>query len=76
MSTTFGQNVDTVLNRNQMVEEEQTLKDPIVGDFVVEKQAFTGSQIHATFYPKFENEKSDQEVSLLVSLQFILSKQV
>ena len=68
--------MDTVLNRNQTVEEEQTLKDPIVGDFVVEKKDFARSQIHATFYPKFENEKSDQGVSLLVSLQFILFKQV
>ena len=76
MSTTFGQNVDTVLNRNQMVEEEKTFKDSIVGDFVVEKQAFARSQIRATFYPKFENENSDQEVSLLLSLQFVLFKQV
>ena len=76
MLATFWHIVDTVLNRNKMVEEEKTLKDPIVGDFVVEKQAIAGSQIHATLYPKFENEKFDQEVSLLVSLQFVLFKQV
>ena len=68
--------MDIVLNRNQMIEEEQTLKEPIVGDFVVEKQDFARSQICATFYPKFENEKYDQEVILFVSLQFVLFKQV
>ncbi|KAL5198823.1 hypothetical protein ABZP36_002335 [Zizania latifolia] len=30
-------------------------------DFVVDNNTFTQSQIRATFYPKFENEKSDQE---------------
>ncbi|KAL5197450.1 hypothetical protein ABZP36_000962, partial [Zizania latifolia] len=30
-------------------------------DFAVDNNTFTQSQIRATFYPKFENEKSDQE---------------
>lgn len=62
LSATLGQNVDSALNRDQTVEEEQSLKGPIVGDFVVDKRAFARSQIRATFYPKFENEKSDQEI--------------
>lgn len=62
LSATFGQNVDTALNSNQMVEDGQSLKGPVVGDFVVDKRAFACSQIRATFYPKFENEKSDQEI--------------
>ena len=32
-------------------------------DFAVDNSTFTEAQIRATFYPKFENEKSDQEVS-------------
>jgi Zn-dependent oligopeptidase len=31
--------------------------------FEVDNNTFTEAQIRATFYPKFENEKSDQEVS-------------
>ena len=32
-------------------------------NFEVDNSTFTEAQIRATFYPKFENEKSDQEVS-------------
>ncbi|KAK1376793.1 hypothetical protein POM88_032986 [Heracleum sosnowskyi] len=31
-------------------------------DFTVYKSTYSGAQIRAIFYPKFENEKSDQEV--------------
>jgi hypothetical protein len=31
-------------------------------DFAVDNNTFTEAKIRATFYPKFENEKSDQEV--------------
>lgn len=31
-------------------------------NFVVDNTTFTEAKIRATFYPKFENEKSDQEV--------------
>ncbi|KAK1357380.1 putative 2',3'-cyclic-nucleotide 3'-phosphodiesterase [Heracleum sosnowskyi] len=31
-------------------------------DFTVDKSTYSRAQIRATFYPKFENEKSDQEV--------------
>lgn len=33
-----------------------------VADFTVDNSTFSLAQIRATFYPKFENEKSDQEV--------------
>jgi hypothetical protein len=39
--------------------------------------AFTQAQVRATFYPKFENEKSDQEVSYrrtIGIIGFILSR--
>nr|CAB3452233.1 unnamed protein product [Digitaria exilis] len=35
-------------------------------DFEVDNNTFTGAQIRATFYPKFENEKSDQEDSPVI----------
>ncbi|KAK1264858.1 hypothetical protein QJS04_geneDACA010578 [Acorus gramineus] len=37
-------------------------KGPIGADFVVDGNTYCRAQIRATFYPKFENEKSDQEV--------------
>ncbi|KAL5711348.1 hypothetical protein ACHQM5_021812 [Ranunculus cassubicifolius] len=39
-------------------------QNPIGSDFNVDNSTFVQSRIRATFYPKFENEKSDQEVSL------------
>lgn len=39
-------------------------KGPLGGDFTVDTHTFARAQIRATFYPKFENEKSDQEVWL------------
>ncbi|PKA45602.1 hypothetical protein AXF42_Ash010941 [Apostasia shenzhenica] len=35
---------------------------PLGENFVVDNNTFSRAQIRATFYPKFENEKSDQEV--------------
>jgi len=37
-------------------------KGPLGADFNVDNNTFAQAQIRATFYPKFENEKSDQEV--------------
>lgn len=34
----------------------------LLEDFTVDKSTYSRAQIRATFYPKFENEKSDQEV--------------
>lgn len=34
--------------------------------FTVDKSTYCNAQIRATFYPKFENEKTDQEVNLIV----------
>lgn len=38
----------------------------LLEDFTVDKSTYSRAQIRATFYPKFENEKSDQEVIRLV----------
>ncbi|KAH7661894.1 tRNA ligase phosphodiesterase domain-containing protein [Dioscorea alata] len=35
---------------------------PLGADFSVDGNTFSRAQIRATFYPKFENEKSDQEI--------------
>lgn len=40
-------------------------------NFSVDNSTYTSAQIRATFYPKFENEKSDQEVSsFFFSIQY------
>lgn len=45
-------------------------KGPLGADFNVDNNTFSQAQIRATFYPKFENEKSDQEVLSSSSLFF------
>ena len=51
----------TIAPRKQT--EEQRISDFDSGQGMHEiRGAFTQAQIRATFYPKFENEKSDQEV--------------
>ncbi|KAK9124336.1 hypothetical protein Sjap_013938 [Stephania japonica] len=40
----------------------KTFRGPLGADFAFDDNTCTISQIRATFYPKFENEKSDQEV--------------
>ena len=37
-------------------------KGNLLESFTVDKSTYAQAQIRATFYPKFENEKSDQEV--------------
>ncbi|GLJ26185.1 hypothetical protein SUGI_0502400 [Cryptomeria japonica] len=63
-STLKAQDLATVSKSNHTIEEEQPVKGLIGGDFVVDNCAFARSQIQATFYPKFENEKSDQEIRM------------
>eukprot|EP01018_Ginkgo_biloba_P015904 Gb_26327 [translate_table: standard] len=58
----MGPNAGMVLNSSNAVEEGQSLRSPFEGNFTVDKRSFAQSQIRATFYPKFENEKSDQEI--------------
>lgn len=37
-------------------------KESSLTDFTVDNSTYTHAEIRATFYPKFENEKSDQEI--------------
>jgi len=39
-------------------------------NFTVDNHTYAHAQIRATFYPKFENEKSDQEVFFLLYIAF------
>ena len=39
--------------------------------FAVDNSTYAQAQIRATFYPKFENEKSDQEVLSILLFKFI-----
>lgn len=39
-------------------------KGNLLENFTVDNSTFSRAQVRATFYPKFENEKSDQEVDL------------
>ncbi|KAL5996702.1 hypothetical protein ACLOJK_007621 [Asimina triloba] len=41
-------------------------RGPMGADFIVDNLTYCQAQIRATFYPKFENEKSDQEVSSFI----------
>lgn len=43
-------------------------KGNLLENFTLDDSTYSLAQIRATFYPKFENEKSDQEVLLLISL--------
>ncbi|CAN1281669.1 tRNA ligase 1 [Linum perenne] len=40
----------------------QLFKGNLLENFTVDNSTYSRSQIRATFYPKFENEKSDQEI--------------
>lgn len=40
----------------------------LLEDFIVDKSTYSRALVRATFYPKFENEKSDQEVIFLIPL--------
>lgn len=48
----------------------QLFKGNQIEKFTVDNSTYTQAQIRATFYPKFENEKSDQEVFLYSMCSF------
>lgn len=50
--------------QNGTVGLSQLFKGNQIENFTVDNSTYTQAQIRATFYPKFENEKSDQEVFL------------
>lgn len=49
-------------SQNDTVGLSQLFKANQIENFNVDKSTYTQAQTRATFYPKFENEKSDQEV--------------
>ncbi|KAF8395227.1 hypothetical protein HHK36_019169 [Tetracentron sinense] len=46
----------------------KVFKGPLGEDFTVDNFTYSLAQIRATFYPKFENEKSDQEVAFFLCI--------
>ncbi|TYJ97079.1 hypothetical protein E5676_scaffold75204G00010 [Cucumis melo var. makuwa] len=44
----------------------QLCKSNQIEKFIVDNSAYTHEEIRATFYPKFENEKSDQELDIIL----------
>ncbi|CAN1281674.1 tRNA ligase 1 [Linum perenne] len=50
---------DTPINSAAL---SQLFKGNLLENFTVDNSTYSRSQIRATFYPKFENEKSDQEI--------------
>lgn len=47
----------------------------LLESFTVDNSTYSLAQVRATFYPKFENEKSDHEVNYPIYVSFIWLKQ-
>ncbi|KAK9280611.1 hypothetical protein L1049_014306 [Liquidambar formosana] len=47
---------------NSTVGLSKLFRSSLLADFTVDNSTYSLAQIRATFYPKFENEKSDQEI--------------
>lgn len=56
----------TVNNAAQSAALSNLFKNNLLENFSVDDSTYTTAKIRATFYPKFENEKSDQEVTTIV----------
>ncbi|KDP44108.1 hypothetical protein JCGZ_05575 [Jatropha curcas] len=54
----------TVASPRVGVSLSQLFKGNLLENFVVDNSTYSQAQIRATFYPKFENEKSDQEIRI------------
>ena len=62
--------VADVQTEKSSVDFSKILKPNLLENFNVDNSTYSLAQIRATFYPKFENEKSDQEVTFCVSFCF------
>lgn len=51
-------------NEQKNANLSKLFKDNLLENFTVDNSTFSRAQVRATFYPKFENEKSDQEVAI------------
>nr|XP_016459570.1 PREDICTED: uncharacterized protein LOC107783112 [Nicotiana tabacum] len=49
-------------NEQKNANLSKLFKDNLLENFTVDNSTFSRAQVRATFYPKFENEKSDQEI--------------
>lgn len=55
--------VNKPINGQKNAALSNVFRGNLLENFTVGKSTFSQAQVRATFYPKFENEKSDQEVS-------------
>lgn len=55
---------DAVAAQKSSVTLSKFFKGNLLENFVVDNSTYSQAQIRATFYPKFENEKSDQEIRI------------
>lgn len=53
-----------IQTEKRSVDLSKILKPNLLDNFSVDNSTYSLAQIRATFYPKFENEKSDQEVTV------------
>lgn len=51
-------------NEQKNANSSELFKGNLLESFTVDNSTFSRAQVRATFYPKFENEKSDQEVAI------------
>ncbi|KAJ9178168.1 hypothetical protein P3X46_010077 [Hevea brasiliensis] len=54
----------SVAARKSSVNLSQFFRGNLLENFAVDNSTYSQAQIRATFYPKFENEKSDQEIRI------------
>lgn len=58
-------------NEQKNVQLSKLFKGNLLENFTVDNSTFSRTQVRATFYPKFENEKSDQEVVISPTSLFL-----
>ncbi|GLU19032.1 hypothetical protein SLE2022_353020 [Rubroshorea leprosula] len=61
-----GSATETARTKRSIDSLSKLFKGNLLENFNVDNTTYTLAQIRATFYPKFENEKSDQEIRLLM----------
>lgn len=70
----YASSASTIVSEREKEVEEgpsrltELFKGPLGADFNEDSNTFARAQVRATFYPKFENEKSDQEVCIFYHL--------
>lgn len=64
-ATETGNASEAATSQKSSMSLSKILKGNLLENFTVDNSTYSLAEIRATFYPKFENEKSDQEVHFL-----------